>query len=71
MISVDSLQEVMKITGDTVKHAAIMMKKGKSDVTDGFTSDAILNAPDLMFEQLAAVYRSWLIHGTVSPTLIA
>ena len=40
-------------------------------MTDGFYSDAILNAPDLMFEQLAAVYRSWLIHGTVSPTLLA
>ena len=40
-------------------------------VTDGFYSDAILNTPDLMFEKLAAVYRSWLIHGTVSPTLLA
>ena len=24
-----------------------------------------------MFEQLASIYRSWLIHGTVSPMLIA
>ena len=47
------------------------MKSGKSDVTGGFTSDAILNAPDDMFEQLASIYRSWLIHGTVSPMLIA
>ena len=36
-----------------------------------FTSDAIKNAPDLLFDSLAAVYRSWLIHGTVSPTLLA
>ena len=49
LISVDSVQEVMKITGAKVKEAAGMMRSVKSDVTGGFTSDAILNAPDLFF----------------------
>ena len=33
--------------------------------------NAILNGPDFLFEQLACVYRSWCVHGTVTPTLLA
>ena len=40
-------------------------------MSEGFTSDALINAPDIMFEQLAGVYRSWLVHGTVTPSLLA
>ena len=47
------------------------MKKGKSDVSDGYATDAILNAPDELFDHLADVYRSWLIHGTVTTHLLA
>ena len=71
LIKTDSVVEVMKITGAVVKKAASLMKTGKADVTEGFTSDAILNAPDSMFDQLACVYRSWLIHGSVTPSLLA
>ena len=71
LVTVDSLGEVMKITGHIVKEAASMMKADKSDVTGGFSADAILNAPDSLFYHLAAVYRSWLIHGSVTATLLA
>ena len=71
MISIGSVDEIMKITGEKVKEAAGLMKAGKADVTGGFTSDAILNAPELFFDQLASVYRSWLMHGTVSISLLA
>ena len=47
-------QEVMKITGSKVKEAACRMKAGKGDVTEGYTSDAILNAPDILL-------ISWLL----------
>ena len=67
----ESLEEVCKITGKIVKEAACKMKSGKGDVTEGYTSDAILNAPDILFDQLAMVYRSWLIHGTVTLNLLA
>ena len=63
--------EVAKITGEIVKEAACKMKPGKGDVTEGYTSDAILNAPDLFFDMLAMVYRSWLVHGTVSLNLLS
>ena len=47
------------------------MKPSKSDVSSSYTSDAILNAPDVFFDYLALVYRSWLIHGTVTLSLLS
>ena len=63
--------EVDKVTGDIVKKAACRMKAGKGDVSEGYTSDTILNAPDIFFEMMAGVYKSWLIHGTVSLNLLS
>ena len=54
----ESTEEVFKVTGEVVKEAACKMKPGKGDVSESYTSDAILNAPDILFDQLAAVYRS-------------
>ena len=65
------MQEVNKITGKSVKEAALLMKVGKADVSGGFSSDAILNGPDILFENLASVFRSWCVHGTVTPSLLA
>ena len=67
----DSLKEVHKLSGDIVKKAACRMKPKKGDVSESFTSDAILNAPDILFNLLAAVFRSWLVHGTVTRSLLA
>ena len=47
------------------------MKPRKGDVSGGYTSDALLHAPDIMFDQLATVFRSFLVHGTVSTYLLA
>ena len=47
------------------------MKFSKNDVSDGFTSDALKHAPDLLYDQLAQVFRSWLYHGTVTSSLLA
>ena len=63
--------EVIKITGSVVKEAACKLDPGKGDITEGYTSDAILNAPDIVFEKLALVYRSWMYHGTVSLNLLS
>ena len=71
IVGEESLEEVLKLTGEIVKKAACKMKPGKGDVSEGYTSDAILNAPDILFDQLALVYRSWLLHGTVTTSLLA
>ena len=70
LIGPGSLTEVDKVTGDVVKKAVIRMKPGKSDVSGAYTSDVLLHAPDTLFDSLATVFRSFLIHGTVSRQLL-
>ena len=71
LIQSSSVSEVKKVTGAKVKEAVGAMKAMKGDVSGGFTSDALRNAPDILFDQLASVFRSWLFHGTVSLSLLA
>ena len=71
LVTGESVVEVMKITGETVRKAASLLKGGKYDVSGGFTSDAIQNAPEILFQHPVSVYRSWLIHGSVTPVLLA
>ena len=66
-----SVLEAEKVTGAVVKEAARSMKPGKSDVSESYTSDAILNAPDSFFDMIAIIYRSWLVHGSVTLSLLA
>ena len=47
------------------------MKPKKLDISGSYTSDAILNAPDIFFDPLAKIYRSWIIHGTVTMSLLS
>ena len=71
LINADGLDEVSKVTGDVVKAACGRMKPGKSDVTGSYSSDVFLNAPDSLFDLLAAIFRSYLIHGTVTPQILS
>ena len=64
-------READLITGKAVKEAATRMKPKKSDISGSYTSEAILNAPDIFFDHLALVYRSWLLHGTVTLSLLS
>ena len=60
-----------KITGTKVKEAACQMKPKKGDILGGFTSNAILNGPDILFDLIATVFRSFLIHGSITSSLLA
>ena len=71
MINITSIDDVNKVTGSVVKEADVRLKAGKSDVSGSYTSDTILNAPDIFFDHMSIVYRSWLVHGTVSLCLLA
>ena len=71
VVTNDAVIDVNKVTGEKVKEAACRMKPNKNDVSGGYSSDAILNGPDSLFECLAAVIRSFLLHGTVSMPLLA
>ena len=71
MIKEDAITEVNKVTCDIVKKACQRMKPGKSDVSESYTSDVFLNAPDSLFHALAAVFRSFLVHGTVTLSILS
>ena len=71
LIGVAAKEEVSKVTGAAVKEAVAKLKLKKTDVTGSFVSDALKNSPDIMFDQLATVFRSWLYHGTVTHSLLA
>ena len=67
----DSETEVEKVNSDIVRKAVSLMKKKKLDVSQGFSSDCLLNAPSSLFDHLATVFRSWLYHGRVTKTILA
>ena len=71
VLAEDSASEVNKMSAEVVKHAATTLKPHKMDVSQGFASDALLHGPDLLFGLLAQVFRSWLLHGTVTKSVLA
>ena len=70
LIDQDSLSEVSKVTAAAVQEACSKMKSGKSDVSGAYTSDVLLHGPPVLFEHLAAVFRSFLVHGEVTEQLL-
>ena len=66
-----SAEEINKVTEDVVKEAAKRLKPGKGDVSGSYNSDLIKNCPDYFYFLLAAVFRSWLTHGTVTRSFLA
>ena len=69
--SEDSAAEIAKLTPEVLKAAATRMKPHKMDISQGFTSDCMLHAPDLLFELLAHVFQDWLVHGTVTRSVLS
>ena len=70
VISNNCLGEVAKVTSEVVREACRKMKSGKSYVSGGYTSDVFLHGPLLLYEHLAAVFRSFLVHGEVTGQLL-
>ena len=62
--------DVNKITPEVVKKAVSHLNTGKSDPTFLFSSECLINAPDILYEHLANVYKIFLIHGHVSLVLL-
>ena len=71
LIGNESVEEVRRVNGAKVKEAVSHLKPQKSDFSGGFTSDGLLYAPDILYDYLASIFRSWLMHGTVTPSLLA
>ena len=64
------LIDVSKVTPAVVKEATTHIKDDKTDPIFSFSSDCIKNGPDLLFEKLSLVLKSFLIHGHVTVFLL-
>ena len=74
-ISSISNVEVTKVTPAIVYEAINHLKGNRNDPAFQFTSDWLLNAPAILYDHIACVFRSYLGHGHISnilmlPTLI-
>ena len=63
--------EVKKITCEEVKAACKRMKGGKIDVNQGYSSNVFQHAPEILCEKLAAIFRSFLTHGTITLSILS
>ena len=66
----ESITELDKINAEKVKAAMQKIKPNKSDPIFDFSSDFLKNAPEILFEQLAFILRSFVVHGHVTVTLL-
>ena len=65
------MSEADKVTREVLKKAAERLKPGKSDVSDSYDSDVFLHAPETLFEALSTVFRLFLVHGTVTLSILS
>ena len=64
------LDEVRKVTSNLLKDASKKLKPNKSDPLIDITTDCLINAPSILFDNLAIVLQSYLIHGHVTRILL-
>ena len=68
-ISFHSLNEIEKITPELVEEATDHLKCSKSDPIFEFNSDCLKNARRILFEHMATLFKTYLVHGHVSSIL--
>ena len=66
----NSLQNVDLVTADVIEDVVNEVKAKKSDPVFSFNSDCIKRAPTSLFQHLANMIKSFLIHGHVSRLLL-
>ena len=69
-INCSDARDVKKVSAGILKEASNRLKNGKSDPTYLFSSDCIKNAPDILFDHLSVIIRSFLYHGHVTVFLL-
>ena len=67
----NSANEANKDTMDCFKKACTRIWPGKSDVTGIDTIVLLLHGPDILFEYIACIFQSYLVHGNVALDLLS
>ena len=66
----DNSEEIEKVTSEIVEKAVMRMKSNKMDVSQGFSSNCLKNAPKCLFDNLSLIFQSWLFHGRVTSSIL-
>ena len=69
-INCESVTKVEQITPILVKEAISKLKNDKTDPLYHFNSDCIKNAPPILCELLAKLFKMYLIHGHISSVIM-
>ena len=69
-INCTSHHDISKVTPALVMDAIDRLKNNKSDPINEFTSDCLKNAPFVLCERLAMLFRQYLTHGHVSSIIM-
>ena len=70
LVDCRSQAEVRRVTPGIVAAACRRMKGGKIDVTQSYASNIFSQAPPLLCQKLALVFRSFLTHGTITKSIL-
>ena len=69
-VAEEDMSEVMMVNEELIKEALKKMKSGKGDVQFNYSSDCLINSPDILHSHLANLFRMFLIHGQVDIILL-
>ena len=61
--------ELLKITPTLIKEASKKLKPNKSDPVSEIFSDYLINAPDILYQHLSDVIKTYITHGHLTRTL--
>ena len=61
-----SLDDVQRVTSETVINATNHLKSGKTDPSCKFSSDCFMHGPDALFELLSTVIQMCLVHSHIT-----
>ena len=64
------MNAVTKVTYSVIADAFPHIKQDKTDPIFNFSSDCFKNAPGILYHQLAAIFRGFLLHGRISSVLL-
>lgn len=65
-IDSNSMHYVNLINSSVVKTCVKKLKSGRKDAVLDMTSDCLINAPDILFNHLAVIFKFFLIHSHIS-----
>ena len=71
MLDCRSEGEISKVTSEEVAAACRKMNGGKVDVSQSYMSDVFRHPPPILCQKLAIIFRSFLTHGSITPSILS